>query len=50
MNIILRKATDNDSETIIDFIKKLSKFEKMTDSCNIKTEDLIQLMNEPNGG
>ncbi len=49
MNIILRKATDNDSETIIDFIKKLSEFEKMTDSCNIKTEDLIQLMNEPNG-
>ena len=49
MSITLRKGTDADTELIIGYLKKLAKYEKLSESCNINADKLIRLMNEENG-
>lgn len=49
MDIILRNGTNADAELIISYLKKLAKYEKMGDVCNITPAALIKLMNEENG-
>lgn len=49
MSVILRKGTDTDSELIIGYLKKLAEYEKLSESCDITADKLLELMNEENG-
>ena len=49
MDIKIRKATVEDAELIISFLKKLAEYENLSEYCNISKENLIKLMTEENG-
>lgn len=49
MGIVLRKGTAADAGLIINYLKKLAEYEKLSNECNITHKALVKLMNEENG-